>query len=95
MRIDPLLCQKILVAVESHPDAGSGQFLPISVDGYEAKEIAQHIKYLWETKMVSGIDVTHMQSPCVPEIAVMDITPAGRQLLDDKEPEPPRGKIGF
>jgi len=95
MRIDPTLCQKILIAVESDANAGSGQFLNITVDGYDANVIAQHVKYLWETEMLSGVDVTHMQSPCVPEIAATDITSAGRQFLDEREPEPPRNRIGF
>lgn len=95
MRIDPVLCKNILIAVENHPSAGSGQFLSFSVDGYDTTAIAQHIKYLWETKMISGVDVTHMQSPCVPEIAVTDITAAGRAYLDQTEPEAPRNKIGF
>ena len=85
----------ILVAIEGHPNAGSGQFLSISVEGYEPIAIAHHIKYLWEKKLVSGVDVTHMQSPCIPEIAVTDITASGRDLLDKNEPEPPRRKIGF
>jgi hypothetical protein len=95
MRVDPILCKHILVAVENHPNAGSGQFLNLSVDGYDANAVAQHIKYLWETKMISGVDVTHMQSPCVPEIAVTDITAAGRAYLDQTEPDSPRNKIGF
>lgn len=95
MRIDPTLCKKILIAVESHPDAGSGQLLSISVKGYDANTIAQHVKYLWEKKLISGLDVTYQQSPCVPEIAVTDITAAGRELLDESEPKPPRNKIGF
>ena len=95
MRIDPNLSHAILVAIEGHPNAGSGQFLSISVEGYEPIAIAHHIKYLWEKKLVSGVDVTHMQSPCIPEIAVTDITASGRDLLDKNEPEPPRRKIGF
>ncbi len=95
MRIDPVLCQKILIAVENDPDAGSGQFLNITVDGYDANAIANHVKYLWETEMISGVEVTHLQSPCTPEIAVTDITPAGRSFLDEREPDPPRRKIGF
>ena len=95
MRVDPILCKNILMVVENDPKAGSGQILNVSVDGYDRKVIAQHIKYLWETKMVSGIDVTHMQSPCVPEIAIKDITPAGRAFLDQAEPEAPGNKIGF
>jgi hypothetical protein len=95
MRVDPILCKNILIAVENDPNAGSGQILNVSVDGYDGNVIAQHIKYLWETKMVSGIDATNMQSPCVPEIAITDITPAGRAFLDQTEPEAPRNKIGF
>jgi hypothetical protein len=95
MRIDPVLSKKILIAIENHPNAGCGQFLNLSVEDYDAEAIAQHIKYLWETKMISGVDVTHMQSPCVPEIAVTDITAAGRAYLDQTEPEAPRNKIGF
>jgi hypothetical protein len=95
MRIDPVLCKNILIAVEKNPNAGSGQFLNLSVDGYDANAIAQHIKYLWETKMISGVDVTHMQSPCVPEIAVTDITATGRAYLDQTEPDALRNKIGF
>ena len=95
MRIDPKLCHAILVAIESSPNAGSGQFLDISVDGYEPIAIAHHVKYLYERKLVSGVNVTHMQSPCIPEIAVTDITAAGRDILDNNEPGPPRNKIGF
>jgi hypothetical protein len=95
MRIDPMLCHKILVAVESDSEAGSGQFLQISISEYDADVIAKHVKYLWEMEMLTGVDVTHMQSPCTPEIAVTDITPAGRSFLDENELEPPRRKIGF
>jgi hypothetical protein len=94
MRIDPVLCHKILVAVESDANAGSGQFLRIAVDGYEKPEIAHHIKYLWDDGLVEGRDVTHLTSP-YPEIMVLDITPAGRRSLDEREPEPPPRKIGF
>jgi hypothetical protein len=45
--------------------------------------------------MISGEDVTHMQSPCVPEIAVTDLTADGRAYLDQAEPEAPRNKMGF
>jgi hypothetical protein len=95
MRIDLILCKSILIAIEKDPNAGSGQFLNLSVDGYDANAIAQHVKYLWETKMISGVDVTHMQSPCIPEIAVTDITAAGRAYLDETEPEAPRNRMGF
>ena len=95
MRIDPVLCKQILIAVENHPNAGSVQFLDLSIEGSDASAVAQHIKYLWETKMISGVDVTHQQSPCVPEIAVTDITAAGRAYLDQTEPEAPRKKKGF
>ena len=94
MRIDPAVCQKILIAVEGDPRAGSGQFLDILVDGCELNEIAHHVKYLWDSKLIMGVDVTHLTSP-YPEIAVQDITPAGRSYLDEKEPEHPRRKIGF
>ena len=94
MRIDPALCQKIIIMVESNPKAGSGHFLDINVDGYEEKEIAHHIKYLWDTKLVKGQDVTHHSSP-YPEIKVQDITPAGRSYLDENEPKTARKKIGF
>ena len=94
MRIDPALCQKILIAVESDPQAGSGQFLKVSVDGYESDVIAHHVKYLWDSKLIEGLDVTHLTSP-YPQIGIRDITPAGRSSLDEREPEPPRRKIGF
>ena len=48
MRIDPLLCQKLLIAIESDENAGSGKTLEISVEGHDAKEIAHHIKYLYD-----------------------------------------------
>lgn len=95
MRIDHDLCRAILVAVESNPQAGTGAILNVQIDGYEPLVIAQHVKHLWEQELISGIDVTHMQSPCVPEIAVRDITPAGREYLDRTEPEAPKQKIGF
>ena len=82
MRINSALCHKILIAVESDPGAGSGQFLRISVDGYEEKEIAHHIKYLWDEKLIKGVDCTHLTSP-YPEIQIVDITPAGRRFLDE------------
>jgi len=94
MRIDPLLCQKILIAVESDENAGSGQFIRPSIEGHEPKEIAHHIKYLWDEKLVEGQDCTNLQS-LYPEIMIQDITPAGRKFLDDREPEPPKRKIGF
>jgi hypothetical protein len=95
MRIDPILCKQILIAVENHPNAGSGQILDLSIEGYDASAVAQHIKYLWETKMISGVDVTHQLSPCVPEISATDITAVGREYLDQTEPEAPRNRIGF
>ena len=97
MRIDPALCKNILVAVEADPNAGSGQILNIAIEGYDSNVIAQHITYLWETKKIKGIDVTHHQSPCTPEIAVTDITAAGRQFLDqdELEPELPPKQFGF
>jgi hypothetical protein len=94
MRIDPALCQKLLIMVEGDPKAGSGQFLTINVDGYEEKEVAHHIKYLWDTKLIKGQDVTHLSSP-YPEIKVQDITPAGRSYLDENEPKQAGNKIGF
>jgi len=94
MRIDPALCQKILIAVETDPKAGSGQFLSLPIDGYTEEQIAHHIKYLWDTKLVTGQELTHLTS-AYPEIAVQDITPAGRAYLDEREPEPPRKRIGF
>jgi hypothetical protein len=95
MRIDPVLCKQILIAVENHPDAGSGQFLDLAINGYDSDVIAHHVKYLWETKMISGEDITHMQSPCVPEIAVTDLTADGRAYLDQAELDAPRNKMGF
>ena len=53
MRIDRQLCQKILIAVEDNPAAGSGQFVRVSIDGYEPNEIAHHIKYLFGTRKCS------------------------------------------
>jgi hypothetical protein len=94
MRIDPVLCHKILIAVEADPNAGSGQFIRVSLEGYEQNEVAHHIKYLWEEKMVSGRDVSNFQSP-YQEILIQDITPAGRRLLDGLEPEAPSKKHGF
>ena len=103
MRIDPTLCRQILVAIEADPNAGGGQILDISIEGCDETTIAHHVKYLWETDMISGVKVTSMDSPCVPEIGATDITPAGRSLLDqteaeaetEAEEEPPRNKIGF
>lgn len=94
MRIDPVLCQKILIAIESDPKAGSGQSLSPSVDGYEIEQIAHHVKYLWDESLITGDEATHLQSP-YPEILVFDITPDGRRFLDEREPEPPRKRIGF
>jgi hypothetical protein len=94
MRIDPVLCQNILIAVESDPSAGSGQSLSIFVDGYDEKIVAHHVKYLWDEGLITGSEATHLQSP-FPEILVFDITPDGRRLLDEREPESPRRRIGF
>lgn len=94
MRIDPAVCHKILVGVESDPNAGSGQFLRIGVEGYDPATVARHIKYLWDSEFVEGQNVTNMQSP-YPEIMVKDITPSGRAYFDEREPDPPRRKIGF
>ena len=88
------MCQKLLIAIESDENAGSGKTLEISVEGHDAKEIAHHIKYLYDEQLVTGIDVTHMASPYA-EILITDITPAGRKFLDDREPEPPKRRIGF
>lgn len=63
MRIDPLLCQKILIAVESDPNAGTGQFIRITVDDYDPASVAHHIKYLWDEKLVTGQNATNFQSP--------------------------------
>src|SRR5947209_5844994 len=94
MRIDPALCEKILIAVEGHPMAGTGQFIRPNIDGYDQTTVAHHVKYLWDCELVTGQDVTKMQSPH-PEIMIRDITPTGRAYLDDREPEPPRRNIGF
>jgi hypothetical protein len=94
MRIDPLVCQKLLIAIEGDEDAGSGKSLKISVDGYDEKTIGHHVKYLFDEGFITGIDVTHNASPYT-EILVTDITPAGRRFLDEREPEAPRSKIGF
>jgi hypothetical protein len=64
------------------------------MDGYGQTEIAHHIKYLWDEKLVTGSDATHLQSP-YPEILILDITPDGRRFLDEGEPEAPRKQIGF
>ena len=68
MRIDPILCKNILNAVENHPNAGSGQFLNLSVDGYDEHAVVHHIKYLWETKMISGIDVATTDHHACPKL---------------------------
>jgi hypothetical protein len=81
MRIDPVLCRQILVAIEADPNAGGGQILSISIDGYDEKTIAHHVKYLWETNLISGVEITCMDSPCVPEIGATDITHTGRSFL--------------
>ena len=94
MRIDPVLCQKILIAVESDPNAGCGQSLGISVDGYDEKTVAHHVKHLFDEGLITGDDATHLTSP-FPEVLVFDITPDGRRFLDEVEPEPTRRKIGF
>jgi hypothetical protein len=60
MRIDPVLCQKILISVESDPNAGSGQSLSISVDGYDEKTIAHHVKYLFDEGPIMGGEATHL-----------------------------------
>jgi hypothetical protein len=72
----------------------SGQFLRISVEGHDEKEIAHHIKYLWDKRMIRGDDCTHLTSP-YPEVQVVDITPAGHRFLDERELEPPSRRIGF
>ena len=88
MCIDQILCQKILVAVESDPIAGTGQRVNIDVDDYESNVIGQHIHYLVETKMLKGIDVTNMGSPHR-EYIITEITPEGRAHLDTLETQGP------
>ena len=90
MRIDSGLCHKILSAIEDDPNAGSGQFLQLAIENYEPRVIAYHVKYLWEMDMISGVEVTHQQSPCVPEIAVTDIKPDGRKFCAEKAKDSPR-----
>jgi hypothetical protein len=80
MRIDHGLCQKILVAVENDPEAGTGQFLKIPLFNNDPSTIAHHVKYLWDAKLITGQDVGHLTSP-YPEIAVQDLTPAGHRHL--------------
>jgi hypothetical protein len=87
MKIDPALCRQILAAIEVDPNAGGGQILDTSTDGYDEKTIAYHVKYLWETHMISGVEITCTTSPCVPEIGATDITPAGRSFLNHVEGE--------
>jgi hypothetical protein len=87
MRIDPILCRHILAAIEADPNAGGGQILDVSIEGYDENTIAHHVKYLWETDMISGVEITCMTSPCVPEIGPTDITPAGRSFLIQDEAE--------
>lgn len=96
MRIDPAVCQKILIAVEADAIAGTGQFIRPKIDGYDQAIVAHHVKYLWEEKLVTGVNATNQQSP-YPEIKIMvqDITLAGRAYLDEREPEPPRRNFGF
>lgn len=94
MRIDPAVCQKILIAVEADAIAGTGQFIRPKIDGYDQATVAHHVKYLFEEKLVTGVNATNQQSP-YPEIMVQDITPAGRAYLDEREPEPPRRNFGF
>jgi hypothetical protein len=94
MRIDNNLCQRILIDVEADPMGGTGQFLNLSVDGYDDTTIAHHVKYLWDAKLVTGVDVTHHGSPYA-EIRVQDLTPKGRAFLDEREPERAPKKFGF
>lgn len=95
MRIDPLLCQKILIAIEGDPNAGSGQFIRVAVEGYDQQTIAEHVKYLWDEKLIRGKDVTNFQST-YPEIMIQGITPAGRRYLDEREPnQTPPKKFGL
>jgi hypothetical protein len=94
MRIDPVLCQKVLIAVESDPNAGSGQFLSISVDGYDEETTAHHIKYLFDEGLITGDANDFLNAP-FPQTLILDLTPAGRGFLDEREPEPPGRKIGF
>lgn len=95
MRIDPVLCRQILADIEADPNAGGGQFLDISIDGYDERTIAYHVKHLWETNMISGADVTSRDSPSVPEISVTDITPEGRTFLNGDEKEAAMEKNGI
>jgi hypothetical protein len=86
MRIDQLLCEKILLAIESDPNAGTGQSLNLTLDGYEQPAVAHHVKRLFDDGMIAGIVATHNRSP-FPEILVLDLTPDGRRLLEKGEPE--------
>jgi Hypothetical protein (DUF2513) len=94
MRIDNVLCAKILIAVEEHPDEGTGDFIRPSIDGYDAKQLNHHIKYLFDEGMIEGQDVTVWSSEGT-EIMIQSITPAGRRYLDSLVPEPERKRVGF
>ena len=86
MRIDAALCEKILLAIEGNPNAGAGQLLSLTIDGYEQSTIAHHVKHLFDDGMVRGDVATKLQSP-FPEILVFDLTPDGRRFLEEREPE--------
>ena len=73
MRINADSCRQILIVVERDDNAGSGKGVCIATDGYDAKEIAHHVKYLLDDGRITGHDCTHMQSP-YPEITVTDKT---------------------
>ncbi|MGA2183968.1 MAG: DUF2513 domain-containing protein [Bryobacteraceae bacterium] len=94
MTIDKVLCHKILIEVRKNPNAGSGQFFEISVDGYNERTTADHIKYLFDKGLIKGEDNRPLAS-LLPRILIQDITPDGCRFLDEMEPEPPRRKIGF
>ncbi len=95
MRIDPAICQKILIAVESDDKAGTGHGVTVELEGIEPNVVAHHVKYLVDREMLKAIETTDHQST-YPEFIVTDITPEGRAYLDEREPEQGvKKKFGF
>jgi hypothetical protein len=80
MEIYSTLCHKILIGIEGDPNAGTGRGVSLDIPDYEPNVIGQHVNYLVESGMLSGIDVTNMQSPHREHI-ITDITPKGRAYL--------------
>ena len=79
VRIDPVLLQKILTAVE---DDDGNVWMDVEIGGYEDKVVAAHIKHLVHAGHLEATEVTNLDSPYL-EFRITGMTPKGRAHLEE------------